>query len=138
MFGMDEDFGRMFDSFLQKGSDLFDSASLLSPATDISEDKDNFVFSVEIPGMNKEDFKVTVQDNTLTIRGEKKQESEVKDSNYRRVERSYGAFSRSFSLPASVKSDKIKAAYENGVLKLVLPKAEESKPKEIPISIGSQ
>jgi HSP20 family protein len=128
----------MFDSFLQRGGDLFESGTMLSPATDISEDKDNLVFSVEIPGMNKEDFKVTVQDNILTIRGEKRQESEVKDSSYRRVERSYGSFSRSFNLPASVQSDKIKAAYEDGVLKLVLPKAEEAKPKEIQISVGSK
>jgi HSP20 family protein len=88
-----------------------------------------------MPGMSKDDVKVSVQDNVLTLKGEKKQEKEEKDKNYHRVERSYGSFCRSFQLPTSVKADKVKANYKDGVLSITLPKTEEVKPKEIPISI---
>ena len=108
------------------------------PATDLQETKDDVVVSVELPGMKKDEIKVTVQDNILTIRGEKKQEKEEKDTNYHRIERSYGFFTRSFSLPTTVKADQIKAAYDNGVLRVELPKAEEVKPKEIPIAVSSK
>jgi HSP20 family protein len=105
------------------------------PAVDISEDDDNLFVDVEVPGMKKEDIKVSLEHNVLSLKGEKKQEKEVKDENFHRWERSYGSFARSFELPVPVQADKIKANYHDGVLHIALPKAEEVKPKEIPIEV---
>lgn len=106
-----------------------------SPSVDVSETKDNVIINAEIPGMNKEDVKVSVQDNVLTLSGERRQEKEEKNANYHRIERSDGSFSRSFTLPTPVQPDKVKATYKDGILKITLPKTEEVKPKEIPISV---
>ncbi|MCD6132850.1 MAG: Hsp20/alpha crystallin family protein [Deltaproteobacteria bacterium] len=105
------------------------------PAVDIYEDKDSIYLDVEVPGMKKEDIKVKVEDKTLTVSGERKLEREEKKEGYYRVERNYGSFSRSFYLPDNVDSTKIKAKYENGVLKLSIPKKEEAKSKEIPVDV---
>jgi len=94
------------------------------------------VVNVEVPGMKKEDVKVTFQDGILTIKGERKQEKEEKDKSLHRVERSYGSFCRSFTLPTTVQGEKIKANYRDGVLMISLPKVEEAKPKEIPIDVA--
>jgi HSP20 family protein len=91
---------------------------------------------MELPGVNKDEVKITLESNILTIRGEKKQEKETKKENYHRIERSYGSFERSFTLPTSVKSDKIDAAYNNGVLQITLPKVEEAKPKQIEVKVN--
>jgi HSP20 family protein len=101
----------------------------------VSETKDNLVINTEIPGMSKDDVNVSVKDNVLTLSGEKKQEKEEKDADYHRIERSYGSFSRSFTLPTSVQPDKVKAAYKDGILRITLPKSEEVKPKQIPITV---
>jgi HSP20 family protein len=106
-----------------------------SPSVDVSETKDNVIVNAEIPGMSKEDVKVTVQDNILTLSGEKKQEKEEKNGSYHRIERSYGSFRRSFILPTPVEADKVKATYKDGILRITLPKTEEVKANEIPISI---
>jgi HSP20 family protein len=105
------------------------------PAVDISEDEGSLYVDVEIPGMKKEDIKVSLEHNVLSLKGEKKQEKEVKEENYHRWERCYGSFSRAFELPIPVEADKIKANYRDGVLHVALPKAEEVKPKEIPIEV---
>jgi HSP20 family protein len=105
------------------------------PCVDVSETKDSVIINTEIPGMSKDDVKVSIQDNVMTLSGEKKQEKEEKDANYHRMERSYGSFSRSFTLPTSVKADKVKAAYKDGILRITLPKSEEVKPKQIPITV---
>jgi len=105
------------------------------PAVDISEDDDNLYIEVEIPGMKKEDIKVSMEHNVLSLKGEKKQGQEVKEENYHRWERCYGSFSRAFELPMPVQADRIKARYHDGVLHIELPKAEEVKPKEIPIEV---
>ena len=105
------------------------------PAVDISEDDDNLYVDVDVPGMKKEDIKVSLEHNVLSLKGEKKQEKEVKEENYHRWERCYGSFSRAFELPIPVEANKIKANYRNGVLHVELPKAEEVKPKEIPIEV---
>jgi HSP20 family protein len=105
------------------------------PAVDISENDGSLFVDVEIPGMKKEDIKVSLEKNVLSLKGEKKQEKEVKEENYHRWERSYGSFVRSFELPMPVQADKIKANYRDGVLHVELPKAEEIKPKEIPIEV---
>jgi HSP20 family protein len=108
---------------------------LWTPAVDVAEHEDAYQVKVELPGVSKDDVKITMQDNILTIRGEKKQEKESKNSNYHRVERSYGSFQRSFTLPTSVKHDKIEASYNDGILTIALPKAEEAKPKQIEVKV---
>lgn len=129
------DMDLLFDEFCGRFPLELDGGSgTWSPAVDVSEDSDNIYFTVEIPGISKENVKVTMQDDLLTIRGEKKLEVEKKEANFHRVERSYGSFVRSFSVPAGVLADKIKAQYQDGLLKITLPKTEEVKPKEIPIA----
>ena len=112
---------RIFDRF--RGGEL-DSGEVQSwlPAIDIVEQETAFTIKAELPGVDKKDVKITVQNNVLTIKGEKKQESEKKGENYHRTERLYGSFHRSFTLPATIVSDKIDASYDNGVLILNLPK----------------
>ena len=94
------------------------------------------MLKAELPGIDPKDVDVQVENNVLTLRGERKLDSEVKRESYHRVERSYGAFSRSFTLPTVVDTEKIKAEYKDGVLRLVLPKKEEAKPKQISISVA--
>ncbi|MFQ6077797.1 MAG: Hsp20/alpha crystallin family protein [Thermodesulfobacteriota bacterium] len=106
-----------------------------APSLDVSETKNNIVVKAEVPGMDAKDIDISLANDVLTIRGEKKQEKEEKDENYHRVERSYGAFARSVRLPQEVQSDKIKANYKNGVLKITLPKSEEAKKKEVKIKV---
>ena len=106
-----------------------------SPAIDVAETKDDIIVTAEVPGLNKDDINISIQENILTLRGEKKQSKEQKDENLHRVERIYGSFQRSFTLPTLVDSTKVNASYKDGVLRIVLPKKEEVKPKEISISI---
>ena len=107
-----------------------------APAVDIFEHEGDLVLKAELPGVDPKDVDVHVENNVLTLRGERKLESEVKREQYHRVERAYGSFSRSFTLPNVVDTDKIKAEYKDGVLRLVLPKKEEAKPKQISISVA--
>jgi HSP20 family protein len=126
----------MFDSFFHGGMmDEDIASSLWTPAVDIAETANEYVVKVELPGVNKNDVKITTQDNILTIRGEKKEEKETKESNFHRVERSYGSFQRSFPLPGSIKNDKIEASYKDGILEILLPKAEESKTRTIEVKV---
>jgi HSP20 family protein len=114
-----------------------DATVTLVPRVDISEDKENFYISAELPGIPKEHIKVNISDDgVLTISGEKKHEEKTEDKNFYRIERRYGMFTRSFTLPDNVKRDAIKARYENGVLQLTLPKQEpaQAKVSEIPIA----
>jgi len=103
------------------------------PPVDIYETAEAIVLKAELPGIGKENLNVEVKDNTLTLRGEKKFEKEVKEENYYRVERSYGMFQRAFALPSTVQSDKVRAKFKDGVLEISLPKAEEAKPKQIKV-----
>lgn len=116
-------------------SDDFDTTGLSTwyPSVDVTEGKDEYIVKAELPGISKSDVKISLQENVLTISGEKKQENETKDRQMHRVERSYGSFTRSFRLPSLVKADKIDASYKDGVLTITLPKAEEAKTKEIEI-----
>lgn len=132
LFNMQKDMNRMLANVWGNDADL-GSVQGWYPAVDIAENKDEFQVKVEIPGMNKDDLKIKLQENVLTVQGEKKQETETKEQNYHRMERSYGSFCRSFRLPSLVKSDKIDANYKDGVLSIRLPKAEEAKTKEIEI-----
>jgi len=137
LWSMQREINRMFDSFMQGG--IQDDGSLglamWTPAVDIVEREDEFEVKVELPGVEKDDVKITLESNILTIRGEKKQEKEQKGENLHRVERSYGSFQRSFTLPTTVKNDKIDASYRDGILMITLPKAEEAKPKQIEVKV---
>jgi HSP20 family protein len=105
------------------------------PALDVFEEKDELVVKAELPGMEKDNVEVNLTDHTLTIKGEKKKEEEVKEEKYYRSERSYGSFVRTLQLPADVQSDKVKASFKNGVLEVRLPKTEEAKGKEIKVKV---
>jgi len=107
--------------------------STWSPRTDLMENDDKYVIELDLPGMAKENININVQDNMLTIEGERKDETTEEGSGYLRSERSFGAFKRSFSLPAHVVEDKVKASFKNGVLTVHLPKAEKSKRKKVAI-----
>jgi HSP20 family protein len=107
-----------------------------APSVDIYEHEGNIVLKAELPGIDPKDVDVRVENNVLTLRGERRLDSEVRREDYHRVERAYGKFSRSFTLPSVVDTDKIKADYAHGVLQVSLPQKEEAKPKQISISIG--
>ena len=106
------------------------------PAVDIYETKESILLNVELPGVTKEDISLEVKDSTLTLRGEKKLEKDVKEENFHRMERAYGSFTRAFTLPSTVQQDKVKAKFRDGILEIVLPKAEEAKPKQIKVDVG--
>ncbi len=112
------------------------SASFVPPV-DIYEDEGNIVVKAEVPGIDPKDIDVRVENNTLTIRGERKLEKEEKEENFHRVERRYGSFYRAFTLPNTVEGDKCEANYDNGVLEIRLAKRAEAKPKQIKVNIGS-
>jgi HSP20 family protein len=106
-----------------------------APAVDIHESEEGFSVTADLPGVNKEDIKIDLKDNTLTISGEKKFEEKTPKENYIRIERSYGKFVRSFSMPNNIDSGKIKATFKDGTLELIIPKKEEAKPKQITIDV---
>jgi HSP20 family protein len=125
------------------GEDFFDESSkngltpsAWRPMTDIHETKEAYVFKVELPGFKKEDVKVEFSADTLTLRGERKEEEETKNENCHRLERSYGVFERSFTIPKNVDAKKIEAELKDGVLLLTIPKVEEARTKAIPITIN--
>jgi HSP20 family protein len=105
-----------------------------SPAVDIFETEGEIVVKAELPGMDRKDITLHLENNVLTLKGERRFEKDTKDENYHRIERSYGVFSRSFSIPATVDEEKIRADYKDGVLKIALPKKEQAKPKQIRIA----
>jgi HSP20 family protein len=107
-----------------------------TPLVDITEDEKEYLIKAELPEVKKEDVKVTVEDGTLSITGERKFEKEEKGKKYHRVERAYGSFMRSFTLPEGTTGDKVSAEFKDGVLKVHLPKSEEVKPKSIDVKVG--
>ena len=133
-----DEMNRLFDFSLARrpGKTLDLLERVWSPAIDVFESKDHIVVKADIPGMTKEDIKVTVHGSTLVIEGEKKQEKEVKEDNYIRSERICGGFYRAITLPETVDAADVKANYKNGVLELSLPKKEEAKPKEIKVDVN--
>jgi len=117
-----------------EGKELFALGSWVPPV-DIYETEETIVLSAELPGMKKEDMSVEIKDNTLTIKGERKFERDSAAKSYSRIERSYGTFQRVFTLPHLVQQDKVKARYENGILEIILSKAEEGKTKHIKVEV---
>ena len=106
------------------------------PATDVFEDKDAVKIVAEVPGVRPEDVKISLENNLLTIRGEKRQQAEENTERVHRYERTYGSFERAFSLPTTVDPEKIAASYTNGILTVTIPKAERARPREIPVKVG--
>ncbi|KAA3602169.1 MAG: Hsp20/alpha crystallin family protein [Calditrichaeota bacterium] len=137
LFNFEKEMNNLLDNFgiFRKNDEAFDNA-VWSPLTDIVEEKDNFVLRLDLPGLNREDVKINFTNNTLSVSGERKFENETKDKNYHRVERAYGKFYRSFTLPKEVKQEEIDANFKNGQLTISIPKAEEAKPKEIEIKVS--
>ncbi|GAB4376253.1 MAG: Hsp20/alpha crystallin family protein [Acidobacteriota bacterium] len=111
-------------------------ASAWVPPVDIAEDKDNITITVDLPGLDRDDVHVAIEDNRLTISGERKFEKKSEDREWSRVERAYGAFTRTFSLPNVVDTDRVEAKMDRGVLTIVLPKREEAKPKQIEVKVA--
>lgn len=127
----DQPFGTDIFNAFEAGEDM--SSRNWLPPVDISETDEALVLTAELPGLSKEDVDITLENNVLSIRGERKFEKEATQENYHRVERSYGAFSRSFTLPSNLVSDKVHASFSDGLLRVEIPKAEEAKPRKITI-----
>jgi HSP20 family protein len=126
---------RLFEDLVT--SPRFEDSELMqstwSPAVDIYETENELVLTAELPGIDEKDVEIKVEDNTLSIKGERKFEKETKEENYHRIERAYGSFFRSFSLPNYVDQEKISAEFENGLLKIHMPKKAEVKPRKVKI-----
>ena len=138
LLSLQERMNRMFDeSYRGRGAAEDDWAlgGSWAPAVDIYEHEGNIVLTAELPGVDAKNVDVRVENNVLTLRGERKWNDEVKRESYHRVERTYGTFTRSFTLPSVVDTEKIKADFKDGMLKLVLPKKEEAKPRQISIDV---
>jgi HSP20 family protein len=116
-----------------------DNSALTSwaPAVDIYETENELVLKADLPDVEEKDIDIRVENNMLTVRGERKFEQKVKEDNYLRIERTYGSFSRSFGLPNTVSTEGIKAEYKNGVLTVEMPKRAESKPKQVKVNVGN-
>jgi HSP20 family protein len=132
-----DEMNRLFDNFFtglpERRRGLLEGE--WAPSVDIAETDNEVVITAELPGVKQDDVDITIADDVLTLKGEKKEEKEVKEKNYHRIERSYGSFQRSVSLPAGVQADKAKATYKDGVLHITVPKTEEAKPKQIKINV---
>jgi HSP20 family protein len=135
--GLQDEMNRLFLTNYSRGEDRDLARGAWSPSVDIFENKDQLVIEAELPGMKPENVDVSIENNVLTIHGERKFEKKDEGDNFHRVERAYGTFTRSFTLPPTVSSENVNAAFENGVLKLTLAKREEAKPRRIEIQIGN-
>lgn len=127
---------RIFGEAYRGGSDeLLHRGDWLPPVDIYENDQHEIVLRAELPGLKREDLDIKVENNTLTLRGERKRETDVKQESYHRVERTYGAFSRSFSLPATVNTEQVQAKFVDGVLTITLPMREEAKPRQIQVQV---
>src|SRR5215472_13100214 len=128
---------RLFEDSLRRGGTDDSALTTWAPAVDIYETENELVVKADLPDLEEKDLDVRVEDNTLTIRGERKFEKSISEDSFLRVERAYGSFSRSFSLPNTVNAEAIGADYKNGVLTVTLPKREESKPRQVKVNVTS-
>ena len=135
MFSLQNQINRMFDDFFSPAhrEDVELSMGSWNPVVDIYENDENIVVTAEIPGLDKKDIVVDVKDRVLTLKGERSFDNEVNEDNYYRRERAFGKFERAFTLPVDVDSEKIKADYKDGLLKIEIPKPEKQKPKKITV-----
>jgi HSP20 family protein len=129
-----EKMNRLFeDTFAARGEEKDLMSSTWTPSVDIYESENDVVLTAELPGIEEKDIEIKIEDNTLTIKGERKLEKETKEENYHRIERAYGTFYRSFTIPHNVDQNKIQAEHENGVLKITMPRKPELKPQKVKI-----
>jgi HSP20 family protein len=135
MMTLREAMNQLFEDSVVRPSQLRGGQGFV-PALDLSETADGYVVEAALPGLKPEDVEITLENNVLTIKGQTRRESEDKNRNYHRVERSFGSFQRTIGLPSTVKGDQIKASLNNGILRLDIPKAEEVKPRRINVSGG--
>jgi HSP20 family protein len=130
---------RLFrDSFGDSRTEESLSNTGFAPPVDVYEDEHNITLKIEVPGIDEKDIDVRLENNTLTVHGERKFEKEEKEENYRRVERQYGSFTRSFTLPNTVNAENVSANYDKGILNIKLAKKAEAKPKQIKVNVGSE
>ena len=129
---------RLFHDSLGDGREEALNTTAFAPAVDVYEDEHNVTLKIEVPGIDEKDIDVRIENNTLTVHGERKFEKEEKEENYRRVERQYGSFTRTFTLPNTVETENVSANYDKGVLKIKLAKKAEAKPKQIKVNVGSE
>jgi len=125
-------------SYGPEGQEEALTTTTFAPPVDVYEDEHNVTLKIEVPGIDEKDIDVRIENNTLTVHGERKFEKEEKEENYRRVERQYGSFTRTFTLPTTVDTENVSATYDKGVLKINLPKKAEAKPKQIKVNVGSE
>ena len=133
---LQDEVNRVFSSSFSRGGDNELTRGAWSPSVDIYEDKNEIVLEAELPGVKSEDVDISIENNILTIHGERKFEKKDEQGNFHRVERSYGAFTRSFTLPPTVSAENADAKFQDGVLRLTLAKREEAKPRRIEIKAG--
>jgi HSP20 family protein len=130
---------RLFrESYSPEGPEEALTTTSFAPPVDIYEDEHNIILKIEVPGIDEKDIDVRIENNTLTVHGERKIEKDEKEENFRRVERQYGGFTRSFTLPSSVDTGQVSADYEKGVLKINLAKKAEAKPKQIKVNVRGE
>ena len=130
---------RLFrESYSPEGPEEALTTTSFAPPVDIYEDEHNITLKIEVPGIDEKDIDVRIENNTLTVHGERKIEKEEKEENFRRVELQYGSFTRSFTLPSSVETENIQASYDKGMLEIRLAKKAEAKPKQIKVNVGSE
>jgi HSP20 family protein len=134
---LQDQMNRLFDETFTRGRSAESEMGTWAPAVDIYETEQELVLKADLPDVNQQEIDIRIENNMLTIRGERKFHNEVSQDNYLRVERAYGPFSRSFSLPNTLNTEAIRADYHNGVLSIRMPKREESRPKQIRIGVGS-
>ena len=132
---MQEQMNRLLDLAWNKEAGEELKEGLWQPPVDIYEDESTVVIKAEVPGVDQKEIDIRIEDNTLTLRGERKHSQDVKKENYHRIERYFGTFQRSFSLPATVDQEKVAASCDKGVLTITLPKKEETKPKQINVQV---
>ena len=128
---------RLFRDNYGEGQEAL-STSAFAPPVDVYEDEHNVSLMIEVPGIDEKDIDVQIENNLLTVHCERKFEKEEKEENFRRVERQYGSFTRSFTLPTTVNADQAQAHYDKGILKIQLAKKAEAKPKQIKVNVGSE
>src|SRR5262245_59199869 len=129
---------RLFRASYPEGREDSLATAGFAPPVDVYEDEHNITLKIEVPGIDEKEIDVRLENNTLTVHGERKFEKEEKEENYRRVEREYGSFTRTFTLPNTVDAENVTANYDKGVLKVQLAKKSEAKPKQIKVSVGSE
>jgi HSP20 family protein len=130
---------RLFrESYGSEGPEEALTTTSFAPPVDIYEDEQTITLKLEVPGIDEQDIDVRIEGNTLSVHGERKIAKEEKEENFRRVERQYGSFTRSFTLPSSVDPGQVNAHYDKGVLKITLAKKAEAKPKQIKVNVGSE